>query len=111
MYIQLTGFWVAEAFETYPQRKDPSHLRYLIINESQLQDISGQDRFFIKKIVGTIAVNQSRQEMDSAWLRRMAVTSKYQRKGVGTALLNEALKFCQRRGQLIFCFELLIWQH
>lgn len=45
---------------------------------------------------------------DSAWLRRMNVSHKYQRKGIGTALLNEAIKFCQNKGVYYYTIIKLI---
>uniref|UniRef100_A0A1B6CGC1 N-acetyltransferase domain-containing protein n=1 Tax=Clastoptera arizonana TaxID=38151 RepID=A0A1B6CGC1_9HEMI len=47
-----------------------------------------------KKIVGTIAIVKSQATEGYAWLRRMAVNSNYQKKGIATALISEALHFC-----------------
>jgi GNAT superfamily N-acetyltransferase len=33
-----------------------------------------------------------------AWLRRMAVNPKYQRKGIASVLVDEALRFCKDKG-------------
>lgn len=95
------GFWVAEAYEPYFLGKDPSNIKYKIIKESNLDLLLKENRNYCRKIIGTVALTRSKQEEESAWLRRMAVNVRYQRKGVAMALLNEVIDFCTEKGKFI----------
>ncbi|XP_067005240.2 N-acetyltransferase family 8 member 3 [Anabrus simplex] len=98
MSSQDTGFWVAEVYEPYFMTREPSQVKYSITTEQRLKDSNTELPSFQKKIVGTIAVTKSRYDDNTAWLRRMAVNHRYQRKGIASALLDEALRFCKTRG-------------
>ncbi|KDR18719.1 probable N-acetyltransferase CML3 [Zootermopsis nevadensis] len=99
MSSEYTGFWVAEAHEPYFMTRDPNQIKYKIMTEREIIDnnIELADHH-VKKIVGTIAITRSRHCDGTAWLRRMAVNPKYQRKGIASVLVDEALRFCKDKG-------------
>lgn len=51
-----------------------------------------------KMIVGMIAVARSTTTEGAAWIHRLAVLSNFRRKGIGSALLDHALRFCGKKG-------------
>ena len=59
-----------------------------------------KDSFFVSddggSIAGTVGIKED--DKDSALLRRFFVSPDHRRRGVGSALLNEALEFCRKEG-------------
>lgn len=98
MSSNYTGFWVAEAYEPCFVSKSPSDIKYTFLREHEFREKREDLSKFRKHIIGTVAVVKSTSVDGNAWLRRMAVTSKYRKKGVATALLNEAIQFCAEKG-------------
>lgn len=94
MSSDLTGFWVAEAFEPYFMTENPSQHKYQILTNDELKQRCIDVSSYCKTLVGTVGIVQSMNSEDCAWLRRMTVKPKYQGMGIGKALLNEALQFC-----------------
>lgn len=94
----FSGFWVAEAFEPYIMTRNPKDVRYSIMTERQFResnvDVSSQS----KKTVGMIALTKSRRVDKGAWIKRLAVDRQYQRKGIGSCLLNVAVQFAIDQG-------------
>lgn len=97
MSSDFTGFWVAEVYEPVFFTKDREKLKYPILRESEFQEKNIDVKSCHKQIVGTIAIVKSVTTEGCAWMRRMAVIPKYQRKGVASALVNEALQFCSEK--------------
>ncbi|XP_049947347.1 probable N-acetyltransferase camello [Schistocerca serialis cubense] len=91
-----TGFWVAEVHEPLSNTLKPkSEIKYRLATEhDQLNALGGYQR----RVVGTIAVMRCRTTDNAAWIRRLAVSSDYRRKGIGSALVDRALSFCSERG-------------
>jgi GNAT superfamily N-acetyltransferase len=99
MSSEYTGFWVAEVHEPYFMTREPDQVKYTITTERELKDNNIEiAEHHGKKIVGTVAITRSKYCTDTAWLRRMAVTPKYQRKGIASVLVDEALRFCKDKG-------------
>jgi GNAT superfamily N-acetyltransferase len=99
MSSEYTGFWVAEVHEPFFMTREPNQVKYTIMTERELNDNNIElTQHHVKKIVGTIAITRSKHCTDIAWLRRMAVNPKYQRKGIACALVDEALRFCKDKG-------------
>ncbi|XP_069690206.1 N-acetyltransferase family 8 member 3-like [Periplaneta americana] len=99
MSSEFTGFWVAEAHEPYFMTREPNNVKYTIMSERELRERNIEiHQNHGKRVVGTVAITRSRNGPDTAWLRRMAVAPRYQRKGIASALLDEALRFCMDRG-------------
>jgi GNAT superfamily N-acetyltransferase len=99
MSSEYTGFWVAEVHEPYFMTREPNQVKYKIMTERELSDNNIElAEHCVKKVVGTIAITRSRHCTETAWLRRMAVNPKYQRKGIASVLVDEALKFCKDKG-------------
>ncbi|XP_039278022.1 N-acetyltransferase family 8 member 3-like [Nilaparvata lugens] len=94
MSSKYTGFWVAEAFEPAANFKS-GLVKCTILSEKDFNSKNIDTALYFKKIVGTVAITRSKNSEDYAWLRRMAVSSSYQRLGIAAALLKEALDFCQ----------------
>lgn len=99
MSTEYTGFWVAEVYEPMLMTGDPKQYEYVYIGENHLKMFDLNN--YQKKIVGTIAVNKSRNSDSSAWIRRMCVSKRYHRKGIATNLLTEAIQFCEDKGYTI----------
>jgi GNAT superfamily N-acetyltransferase len=99
MSSEYTGFWVAEVHEPYFMTREPSQVKYTIMTERELKDNNIDiAQHHVKKIVGTVAITRSKHSIDTAWMRRMAVNPKYQRKGIASVLVDEALRFCKDKG-------------
>lgn len=98
MSSNYTGFWVAEAYESLQVESGKHNFKYPIVTKEELKKKGLNSGSYFKRIVGTIAITKSNTTEDCAWLRKMAVTRLYQRKGIASALLDEALKFCHERG-------------
>ncbi|PNF17452.1 hypothetical protein B7P43_G00359 [Cryptotermes secundus] len=99
MSSEYTGFWVAEVHEPYFMTREPSQVKYTVTTERELKDNNIEvTQHLGKKIVGTIAITRNKHSTDTAWLRRMAVSPKYQRKGIASVLVDEALRFCKDKG-------------
>ncbi|PSN53882.1 hypothetical protein C0J52_02412 [Blattella germanica] len=100
MSSEYTGFWVAEVFEPFFMTRDPHQVKYTVMSEHAFKaaNLVLPDHPHQKKVVGTVAITRCRNSTDTAWLRRMAVNSKYHRKGVASVLLDEALRFCEEKG-------------
>lgn len=98
MSSNFTGFWIAEAYEPRIFSKLPSEINYTILKESEFEEKQVDTSKFTKHVIGTVGIVKSKSVDGNAWLRRMAVTSKYRKKGVATALLNEAIQFCAEKG-------------
>ncbi|XP_046613714.1 uncharacterized protein LOC124302018 [Neodiprion virginianus] len=96
------GFWVAEAFEPYLMTRNPKDVRYSIMTEKQFRESNVDVSSQTKKTVGMIALTKSRRVDKGAWIKRLAVDRHYQRKGIGTCLLNVAIQFAidQRYGSV-----------
>uniref|UniRef100_A0A1B6J7M3 N-acetyltransferase domain-containing protein n=1 Tax=Homalodisca liturata TaxID=320908 RepID=A0A1B6J7M3_9HEMI len=99
MSSDSTGFWVAEAFEPVFMNNEPSHFKYSIFSEKEYKHKQIDVSSYRKTLVGTVGIVKSQISEDCAWLRRMAVRPKYQCMGIGKALLNEALQFCNEKYQ------------
>ncbi|XP_018910664.2 N-acetyltransferase family 8 member 3 [Bemisia tabaci] len=89
-----TGFWVAEVLEPCYNFTSPKNIDYSIISQKHFRCLSLDLKQYRKKIIGTVGIVKSRNFENFAWLRRMAVSSGYQRKKVASSLLDEALRFC-----------------
>lgn len=97
MSSDSTGFWVAEVYEPYFTKPWPGG-KMMIVNEHGLKSCGIDSSLCKRSIVGTVAVAKSNDVENAGWLRRMAVRPKYQRRGIATALLNEAVSFCRTSG-------------
>lgn len=97
MSSDYTGFWVAEAYEPPLILGDKSLIKYTIVNEDEFKKRHLNQGSYFKKIVGTVALTRSRTSENCAWLRRMAVTHDYRRKGIASALLDEVFRFCHEK--------------
>ncbi|XP_059469444.1 uncharacterized protein LOC132193084 [Neocloeon triangulifer] len=97
MSSENTGFWVAEVFEPFFSNGATGKLA--LVNEAGLKGC-GLDLTNCRRVlVGTIAVSKSKLNPEQgAWIKRLAVKNKYRHRGVGTALLNEAISFCRTSG-------------
>ena len=92
-----SGFWVAEVVDSKALSSSTDHRATIAIDlqPSRPQNCSPE-------IIGTIAVTikrdpDLREPPESvAWLRRMAVSPQYRRKGVGLALTDVALDHCAK---------------
>ncbi|CAB3386009.1 Hypothetical predicted protein [Cloeon dipterum] len=97
MSSENTGFWVAEVFEPFFTREVTGKLA--VVSSIGLNS-SGLDLTNCRRtVVGTVAVTRNNHNPEKvAWIKRLNVRSKYRHRGVGTALLSEALSFCRIRG-------------
>lgn len=99
MSSDYTGFWVAEACEPMFMSQEPKHAKYLLMTEGEMQQQCIQLASHLRrKVIGTIAATRSKNEENTAWLRRMAVHPLYQRKGIGSKLVDEVTKFAAGKG-------------
>jgi len=81
-------------------------------SDSDLYDLSGtyggpRDSFFVLvndgKIIGTAGIKEDSK--DTALLRRLFVETKERKKGFGTLLVDEALKFCKNKDYKTIVFR------
>lgn len=81
-------------------------------SDSDLYDLSGtysgpRDNFFVledsQNIIGTIGIKEETKEL--ALIRRLFVEPGHRKKGYGTLLMDEALKFCQKKGYAKIVFR------
>ncbi|KAJ9599166.1 hypothetical protein L9F63_010343 [Diploptera punctata] len=100
MSSEYTGFWVAEVYEPYFMTREPHQIKYTVMTERDFRALypGVSETQHQKKIVGTVAITRSKDSLDKAWLRRMAVNPKYQRKGIASVLTDEAIRFCNEKG-------------
>lgn len=99
VFLSSLGFWVAEAYEPYCLRKNPTQVKYTILKEDQLDFRLQNDKIYCKKVVGIVGIIRCEVVYEAAWLKRMSVNYKYQRKGIANALLDKAIEFCKQRGK------------
>jgi len=99
MSSEISGFWVAEVYEPVGQSGSSKHEKYMVVDEADVKDgrvlPPKQHQKSVIGIVG-LTMDMSSPKPGSAWLKYLAVLPSYQRKGVGTALLNETLSFCKK---------------
>jgi len=86
-------FWVAEAFEPYSMIRHPKEVHYTIMMEEQFYQSKISVSSQTKKIVGTIGLCKSYRVDKSAWIKRLCVHERYQRKGIASSLLSAAVQF------------------
>ena len=86
-----TGFWVAEAYEPYLSTQAPGQCSHQILTENEAKIYGIDKNKYQRKLVGTIAITRNRYHERAAWLRRMAVTAKYRRKGNFNTFLQKIL--------------------
>jgi Predicted acetyltransferase len=100
MSSEYSGFWVAEVFEPFFMTREPHQVKYTVMTERDFKALnpSISENQHQRKIVGTVAITRSNKNANIAWLRRMAVNPKYQRKGIASVLADEAIRFCNDKG-------------
>lgn len=89
---------MAEVYEFPLSGKNSGHSKFEIINENDLDCKLQDDKVYNKKVIGIIGVERCTVMYESARLKRLTVSHKYQKKGIGSALLKEAIEFCEKRG-------------
>jgi GNAT superfamily N-acetyltransferase len=93
------GFWVAELLGTPSNNSKIEIIRENSDNSEVERALFGPHQ---RKIIGTVAITVKedpdlREPPSSvAWLRRMAVSQTFHRRGIGSALADVALEHCAR---------------
>ncbi|KAI4456893.1 gnat family n-acetyltransferase [Holotrichia oblita] len=87
--------WVAEAFEPYFSMEKPESQSYEIIPEYKIVADSIDLTKCKKRIVGTVSVARFINVDNAAWLFRLAVNKRYQRKGVAHSMVRTVQTWCK----------------
>ncbi|GJQ71946.1 hypothetical protein Trydic_g3055 [Trypoxylus dichotomus] len=87
--------WVAEAFEPYFSMQKPESQKYQIIPEYKVIQDSIDLTKCKKQIIGTVSVTRFVNAQNAAWLFKLAVNKRYQKKGVAHALVKTVKTWCK----------------
>ncbi|KAG8233681.1 hypothetical protein J437_LFUL014123 [Ladona fulva] len=99
MSSKRTGFWVAELYNPPLIFGIKKNFLYETMTEKEFLSRNINTSYSKKMLVGTIAIARSRTHPDDcARLRRLSVTARYRGHGIGSALTEVALEFCQASG-------------
>ncbi|XP_025832394.1 uncharacterized protein LOC112905039 isoform X2 [Agrilus planipennis] len=88
--------WVAEVYEPYFNANSPEKCSYKIIDENRLMYENFEVKKYRRRIIGTVAVSRHIQDEDVAWLFKLAVESRYRRKGIGHCLIQVVQNWSRR---------------
>lgn len=88
------GFWVAEVIGANFKNAVQA---VTIVRESEF-GLNKNWEGLPRRVIGTAAVISSDNDTSAAWLRRMAVVPEFQKHGIASALIDEIVAFCRKKG-------------